>query len=150
MKNIFFSCLISFVSFTVFGQTDTTLTPPQWPIGMTVDQFNLKLKTATTPLLVNFTADWCVVCKRQKPILDQVMAEVGDQVELQIIDMESNPLIAAYFEVDGLPALILYKDGNMIWNRVGLQDKMQIMEQVSPFVKKKDYKHGHKASGKDE
>ena len=106
---------------------------------MTVEQFNLKLKTATKPLLINFTADWCVVCKRQKPVLNQIMAEVKDQAELIVIDMESNPLIAAYFEVDGLPVTILYKDESMVWNWVDFQDKFQIMDQLSLFIRKREF-----------
>jgi len=131
--------LITLFPIIALGQQDTIPTSTQWPIGMTVEQFNLKLKTTTKPLLVNFTADWCVVCKRQKPILDQVMAEVKSQAELLVIDMESNPLIASYFEVDGLPVLILYKDGYMLWNRVGLQDRIQVLEPMSPYLDKKEH-----------
>jgi thioredoxin 1 len=137
MKTVFNIFLIALLPVIAFGQEDSILSLPQWPVGMTVDQFNLKLKTTTKPLLVNFTADWCVVCKRQKPVLDQVMTEVKDEAELLVIDMESNPLIAAYFEVDGLPVTILYKNGTMMWNRVGLQDKTQILGQLSPLVNKK-------------
>jgi thioredoxin 1 len=137
MKKIHYLLLIFCLPACFFGQAPENTSLQMQPSGMTVEQFNNKLKTTTQPLLVNFTADWCVVCKRQKPVLNGVMAEVGRQVELMVIDMELNPLIAAYFEVDGLPVTILYNKGNMVWNRVGFQDRAQILSQVYMFVEKK-------------
>jgi len=116
-------------------QQDSIL--PEGPVGMTVDQFNRRIKATNKPLLVYLSADWCVVCKRQKPILRQVFTETGADAELLSLNMENNPLIAEYFEIDALPALILYKDGYMVWNRVGLQEKEKIMEQLRAFIKKK-------------
>lgn len=124
-----------FLSLVAIGQRDSALV--EGPIGMTVDQFNTRVKSTSNPLLVYFSANWCVVCKRQRPVLDQVMLESNNSIELLCIDMESNPLIADYFEVDALPALILYKDGYMMWNRVGFQEKDKIMLQVQDFLKKK-------------
>lgn len=142
MKKSFYIFVIVLLPFITLGQEDSTDFSPQYPVGMTVDQFNQKLKTASQLLLVNFTADWCVVCKRQKPVLDQIMTELKGQVEFLIIDIESNPLIAQYFEVDGLPVLILYKGGDMCWSRVGFLDKTQLLGQVNPLI---NDKQSHKA-----
>lgn len=133
-----FSFILILFNLSSFGQEarqDSIM--HEGPVGMTVDQFNLRLKTTTKPLLVYFTADWCVVCKRQKPVLVEVAQEAGSEAGILSINMENNPLIAEYFEIDALPALILYKDGYMIWNRVGFQEKEKIMEQVRIFMKKK-------------
>lgn len=134
LTNTLILLLFSFAAYTQEVHQDTL---QEGPVGMTVDQFNQRLKTTTQPLLVYFTADWCVVCKRQKPILKQAFSEIGDHAELLTLNMENNPLIAEYFEIDALPALILYKDGYMVWNRVGLQDKEKILEQIRFFSKKK-------------
>ncbi|PBQ33700.1 hypothetical protein CNR22_18580 [Sphingobacteriaceae bacterium] len=134
MKTFVFLFFTALLQYTAIAQNGTTSASAQYPVGMTVDQFNLKLKTSTKPLFVNFTADWCVVCKRQKPILDQVMLDTGNKVDFLIIDMENNPAIADYFEVDGLPVIILYINGSMIWNRVGLQDRTQLLNQVGTYI----------------
>ncbi|PBQ30533.1 hypothetical protein CNR22_01695 [Sphingobacteriaceae bacterium] len=126
--------LFSFLSFSQGHQVDSTISGG--PVGMTVDQFNRRIKTTNKPLLVYFSANWCVVCKRQMPVLKQVFSETGADAELLSITMESNPLIAEYFEIDALPALILYKDGTMVWNRVGFQEKEKIMEQLKYFIKR--------------
>lgn len=84
-------------------------------------------------VLVYFKADWCVVCKKQRPLLDDVVKENKDKVELLPIDMEDNPKIAAYFEVDGLPVTILYKNGKIVWDRMGLTEKKELLEQIHFF-----------------
>jgi thioredoxin 1 len=103
------------------------------PVGLTVDQLNTRLQASSKLVLVYFKADWCVVCKRQKPILDAVVAENKSKVKLFEIDMEDNPLIAEYFEVDGLPVTILYKQGKIMWDRMGLTQKKELEEQLRFF-----------------
>lgn len=107
------------------------------PIGMTVDQFNLKIKSTEKPILVYFTADWCIVCKREKPVLKQLKLETGERALVYSINMESNPLLAEYFEIDSLPTFIVYKDGHLTWSAVGFQDKEKLLEQLRIFFPKK-------------
>lgn len=126
--------LISLASFSVIGQQDSSANED--PTGMTMEQFNLRINSTTKPVLVYFTAGWCVVCKREKPILSQVKQETAEALEFLNLDMESNPLIAEHFEVDSLPSFILYQDGHLIWNSVGFQDKEMLMRQIRPLLKK--------------
>jgi thioredoxin-like negative regulator of GroEL len=136
MKKAFIYLAVMLASFSEASFAQDSLITSS-PVGMTVDQFNVKVKTSSKPLLVYFSAEWCVVCRRQRPVLNQVMQETAGQVDLLTLDMEGNPLIAEYFEVDGLPALILYDQGYMIWNRVGFQEKSQIMSQLQGLLKRK-------------
>src|SRR5438045_861696 len=76
--------------------------------NLTVAQFNNFVNNKDKTVLVNFSADWCVVCKRQKPILDELSAIHKNDLLLLEIDMEENPLIAEFFEVDGLPINLIY------------------------------------------
>lgn len=136
MKFLFYLSLMLIGPTFLMAQQDS-LGSKQAPVGMTVEQFNLRLKTATKPLLVSFTADWCTVCKKQKPVIDQLLSELKGQVELLVIDMDCNPLLSAYFEIDGLPETILYKDGYIIWGRVGFQERTEILQPISPYISKK-------------
>ena len=135
----FYLLLLSFVTLSMLAQEDSTSRGAtdsifsESPIGMTVDQFNKKIKLSSKPILIYFTADWCVACKRQQPILEQVKTESGNRAELYSIDMEINPLIAEYFEVYALPTLMVYKDGYQTWNSVGFQTREQLMQQIRIF-----------------
>lgn len=95
------------------------------PINLTVEQYT-KLTSRTDKLvLVNLQADWCVVCKREKPLLQQIVKDNANVVLIEV-DMDDNPLIAQHFEVDGLPVNLLYRGGHLIWNRMGLISKDEI------------------------
>jgi thioredoxin 1 len=105
------------------------------PIGMTVDQFRQRTCVPNKLVLVNFKADWCVVCKKQKPLIDEIAREERDNVEVLEIDMDNNPLIAGHFEVDGLPINFLFKDGVVIWDRMGLATKKEITDIIRAYFR---------------
>jgi thioredoxin 1 len=98
--------------------------------SMTVEEFNKRTTRNEKLVLVNFSADWCIVCKRQKPVLDDLSAYYKDSLLILEIDMEHNPLIAEHFQVDALPVHLLYKKGELVWDRVGLQTKTDLMNAI--------------------
>lgn len=75
MKSTFTSILFLFC-LSSFSKNLEQNTIKEGPIGMIVNELNLRIKTATKPLLVYFLANWCVVCKRQKPVLTKVLCEM--------------------------------------------------------------------------
>lgn len=87
-------------------------------------------------VLIHFKADWCVVCKREKPILESIQAENKAILIVQELDLDDNPLIGQYYEIDALPVHMLFKEGLMIWNKVGMIDKKEF-EGVLKVVSKK-------------
>lgn len=133
MKHILFVCLITIASLRVVSQNHANDSTRMYPMSMTVDEFKERTSVKNKVILVNFSADWCVMCKKQKPILDQIITEKKDVLELIIIDMDENPLIAEYFNVDGLPINLMYKNGNLVWDRAGLRTKNELLKQISFF-----------------
>lgn len=107
----------------------------KFPVNLTVEQFKQRISNKNKMVLVNFSADWCVMCKKQKPILDEILKEKKNVLELMIIDMDDNPLIAEYFNVDGLPINLLYKNGILVWDRAGIKTKVELLTQIGYFEK---------------
>lgn len=72
------------------------------------------------PVLVDFFATWCGPCKMMTPILDEVSKKVGSKGVVLKVDVDKNPHAAAHYGVQGVPTLILFKKGKVLWRQSGV------------------------------
>jgi thioredoxin 1 len=86
------------------------------------------------PTFVDFSAEWCGPCKMMAPILAQLKSEVGDMVRIIKIDVDKNPQTASAYQIQSVPTLMLFKDGNVVWRQSGVVPKEQLKRTVLQFV----------------
>ncbi len=87
--------------------------------------------SGSTPVLVDFYADWCQPCKMQAPILQEFAREAGNKVKVIKIDVDKNPEIARRYQIQGVPTLALFKNGQIAWRQSGLLTKQDLLKVVN-------------------
>ena len=78
------------------------------------------------PVLVDFHAEWCGPCKMMAPILKDVKEQVGDAVTIIKIDVDRNPQVASAYQVQGVPTLIIFQEGNIKWRKSGVVSSKEL------------------------
>jgi thioredoxin 1 len=103
--------------------------------NMSMEEFNKKINGTSKLVLVDFEADWCALCKKLKPIMQEIATERKDRLDVLSINTDNNPKIAKHFEVDGLPLMLLYKNGQIIWSNQGFMSKPEILGTLDHYQK---------------
>ncbi len=93
-----------------------------------------ELLEGDTPVLVDFFAEWCGPCKMMQPILEDTAKQLGGKVKILKVDVDRNPLAASKFQVRGVPTLILFSKGEVVWRQSGVVPAQQLVQRIESTV----------------
>jgi thioredoxin 1 len=112
--------------FNFTGDTMANLTKP-----VTDSSFESDVLKASTPVLVDFWAEWCGPCRALAPKLEEVAAELDTKLKIVKLNVDENPATPGKYGIRGIPAMLLFKDGREVGQLVGNHSKDAIVEFLS-------------------
>jgi len=103
-------------------------------VAVTDATFDAEVKNSDIPVVVDFWAEWCGPCKQIGPALEELSAEYEGKVKVVKVDVDSNPNAAAAMGVRGIPALFVFKDGQVVSNRAGAAPKAALQSWIDESI----------------
>ena len=119
----------------VCGKCKVELPAPSMdPVTVTDANFSQVVENSPTPVLLDLWAAWCGPCRVIAPTIEMLARELAGKVLVGKLDVDANQRTAARFGVQGIPTLLILKNGREIDRLVGVQSREQILRKLSPHI----------------
>ena len=92
------------------------------------DNFKEMVLGSSTPVLVDFFANWCGHCQKLLPLLDEVAVAMDGKLNVVKLNVDENRELSKKYEIKGLPTMILFKDGSELDRLIGFMPKDKIID----------------------
>lgn len=96
--------------------------------------FESKVLKASTPVLVDFYADWCGPCRVMAPVIDEVAAEMAGKVLVGKVDVDANQQLAERYQVMSIPTLVVFRGGQVVERLSGVQPKGALLAKLKELA----------------
>ena len=103
-------------------------------VAVTDATFDAEVRQSDLPVVVDFWAEWCGPCKMIGPALEELSEELAGKVKIVKVNVDDNPNSPAQMGVRGIPALFLFKDGQVVSNKIGAAPKAALKSWIDGAV----------------
>jgi thioredoxin 2 len=118
----------------VCGRCKTPLQPDATPANVTDATFAELVERSSLPVLVDFWAPWCGPCRMVGPIVEDLAKEFAGRIRVAKMNVDDNPATSSRFDIQSIPALILFRGGAEAARTVGAQSKPYLRQWIESAV----------------
>lgn len=103
-------------------------------ISLSDAEFVAEMQSSPQLVLIYFWAPWCGPCRLMSPLMDWAATTYGDRLKVIKMEIDPNPETVAKYQVQGVPALVLLKDGELIASQEGAVGKQKLIEMLEAHL----------------
>jgi len=103
-------------------------------VAVTDKNFGEQIINSTTPVLVDFWAEWCGPCRALGPIIESLSEDFAGQVKIAKVDVDSNPQLSMQFSIRSIPTVMLFDKGQIVDTFIGVRPKSDYAKSLKKVV----------------
>ncbi len=103
-------------------------------VHVTDNSFDAQVLKCDIPVMTDFWAAWSAACQALEPHLAEIAGEYEDQIKIVKLDIQTNPIVTAHYNVLNIPILILFKNGQEVERITGVISKADLLAKIAPHL----------------